>query len=521
MALTVAEASDRLGSAVVLARAGHLDATVTNTLVTDPEYPVAPNVGALSVATGYRSDTEAFGDLVASARGAGAAGIVVKGLPPAGTGADELAVLGVDPRSDWAQLIALIRAATDYSGVSDHPEDSLFGLADAIASLCGGPVVVHDPGWQLLAYSGGDPQDQVRHESILGRRAPASQLAGLREAGIIDRLNRGDVVGLQDDQIAGMSRRYAVAVRAGTEPLATIWLMPPADVEHTEIEQRLRRAADIAALPLLRHAAAGPTGSDTGDAAFSALLAGKRTERIVAEQLGVEVDTGFVLCGLRATTPGEQDRAATARRLLALTRSHCTAFRVQAQLAVGVDTTYLILPAIDARQRASAVRIVADIDSRLQSSAPHRAVISSTYQALPETQQMKGRIDDLLELAERRGWDGLTDGDDVQASWRLEQFREVALAHPALLSGPVKRLTSHDREHGTELVETLRVYFHSVGDIKSAARSLDLHVNTIRYRLNRAQEIGRFRLDNPDDRLLAELEVRLLAHSSTLLKEVL
>ncbi|MGH4001459.1 MAG: PucR family transcriptional regulator [Pseudonocardiaceae bacterium] len=512
MALTVAEVSDRLGPAVVLAQVGHLGVSVTHTLVTDPEYPIASDEGALVVATGYRADTPAFHELIASARDAGAAGIVVKGLPPTRTGTDELAILGVDPRSDWAQLIALIRAATEYSGVSDHPEDSLFGLADAIASLCGGPVIVHDPGWQLLAYSGGDPQDQVRHESILGRRAPAAQLAGLREAGILDRLTRGEVVRIQDGQITGMSRRYAVAVRAGTEPLATIWLMPPSDAQHDEIEQRLRRAADIAALPLLRHVAADPAGSDTGDAAFSALLAGKRTERIVAEQLGLATDAGFVLCGLRATASDEHDRAATARRLLALARSHCTAFRVQAQLAVGVDTTYLVLPAVDALHRDNAVRVVADIHSRLQSSAPHRAVISPTYQSLPETQLMSEQVNDLLELAERRGWAGLTDGDDVQASWRLEQFREVALAHPALLSGPIKRLNSHDREHGTELVNTLRVYFRCVGDIKSVAKAMGLHVNTIRYRLNRAQEIGRFRMDNPDDRLLTELEVRLLAN---------
>ena len=75
----------------------------------------------------------------------------------------------------------------------------------------------------------------------------------------------------------------------------------------------------------------------------------------------MELDAGFVLCAMRPTTADERDRAATARRLRALARSYCDAFRVRAQLAVGPDTTYLVFPAADQEQRQSAVRIVSDI----------------------------------------------------------------------------------------------------------------------------------------------------------------
>ena len=56
----------------------------------------------------------------------------------------------------------------------------------------------------------------------------------------------------------------------------------------------------------------------------------------------------------------------------------------------------------------------------------------------------------------------------------------------------------------------MRTYFDCVGDMKIASQKLGLHVNTVRYRINKAQEIGRFNLDDPDDRLLAELQVRLV-----------
>lgn len=422
-----------------------------------------------------------------------------------------MAVLMVEPTADWAHLVALLRTLTSVGGGALGQEDSLFGLADAIASLCGGSVVLHDPAWQLLAYSGGRPMDEVRSETILGRRAPAQALDQLRAAGILDQLQRGEVAAIPDGRIAGMRRRYAVAARAGAELLATIWLQPEDELPASEIEQRLRRAADVAAISLLRHAAAGPGGVGADDAAFDALLGGARTERIVAERLSVAIDNGFVLAGLRPIATDERDRAATARRLMSLARGYCDAYRVQARVAVGADTAYLLFACAEPAQRQSALRIVSDMHTRLQSAAPHRAMLSSTYRALTETPQVRESVDSLLALAERRGWSGLTDSEHVQASYRLEQFREVALAHPALLAGPVITLADHDRAQGSELVATLRAYFANVGDMKAAGAQLGLHVNTVRYRIAKAQEIGGFSLEDPDERLLAELQVRLLA----------
>jgi DNA-binding PucR family transcriptional regulator len=120
-------------------------------------------------------------------------------------------------------------------------------------------------------------------------------------------------------------------------------------------------------------------------------------------------------------------------------------------------------------------------------------------------------LEDLLDLAERRNWSGLTDTEDVQATWRREQFREVALAHPALLEGPGMRLLEHDRQHGGELLATLRAYFAAVGDVKVAAAGLGLHYNTVRYRLRKAAEVAGLDLNDSDQRLLAELQVRLLS----------
>jgi hypothetical protein len=509
--LTVSEVADRLGPALVIARGGRLAAAVADVVVTDPAFPVAPPRGALVVAPGYRMGDAATAELLDAAGAAGAAGVVVKGAAATEQPEDAVALLVAEPSADWAHLVALLRTVTTVAAGPLNPEDSLFGLADAIASLCGGPVVLHDPAWQLLAYSGGRLIDEVRSETILGRRAPAQALEQLRAAGLLDRLMRGEIVDIPGGQVEGMTHRFAVAAKAGSELLATIWLQLDQAEPETDIEQRLRWAADVAAVSLLRHAAAGHGGVGAADAAFDALLTGGRTERLVAERLGVDVDNGFVLAGLRPTATEERDRAATARRLMALARGYCDAYRVQASVAAGAGTAYLLFCCAAPEQRRSAVRIVSDMHARLQTSAPHRAMLSSTYRALVETPSVRVAVDQLLALAERRNWSGLTDSEQVQASFRLEQFREVALAHPALLAGPVITLADHDRAHGSDLVTTLRAYYANVGDMKAAGAELGLHVNTVRYRIAKAQEIGGFSLDDPDERLLAELQVRLLS----------
>jgi DNA-binding PucR family transcriptional regulator len=244
---------------------------------------------------------------------------------------------------------------------------------------------------------------------------------------------------------------------------------------------------------------------------FAALLGGAHTERLVAQRLGVPVDHGFVLAGIRPVTTDPTERAATARRLLGLARSYCEAYRVSALTAAAGDTCFLLFPSRDEASRTAALRVLTDMHARLQRQAPHRAMVSSAFAQATEIASVRSVVEELLDLAERRGWSGLTDTESVQATWRLEQFREVALAHPALLEGPGMKLAEHDRRHGAELLVTLRAYFAAVGDVRAAGAALGLHYNTVRYRLRKAEEVAGLDLSDPDQRLLAELQVRLLA----------
>ena len=82
-----------------------------------------------------------------------------------------------------------------------------------------------------------------------------------------------------------------------------------------------------------------------------------------------------------------------------------------------------------------------------------------------------------------------------------------ALPRPPAPPGP--RLGEYDTAHGTALTTTLRAYLDHVGDVPSAARSLNIHLNGFRYRMRRLREVSGIDLANPDARVVAELLLRL------------
>jgi sugar diacid utilization regulator/GAF domain-containing protein len=72
------------------------------------------------------------------------------------------------------------------------------------------------------------------------------------------------------------------------------------------------------------------------------------------------------------------------------------------------------------------------------------------------------------------------------------------------------RLLDYDRAHNAGLVETLDRWFEHGGNAAGTARSLNLHVKTLAYRLRRIAEVGGLDLGDRRHRLDAELSLRIL-----------
>ncbi|MEA4907636.1 MAG: hypothetical protein GYA17_16155 [Chloroflexi bacterium] len=70
-------------------------------------------------------------------------------------------------------------------------------------------------------------------------------------------------------------------------------------------------------------------------------------------------------------------------------------------------------------------------------------------------------------------------------------------------------LIAYDRQHGTELIATLRVYLRCNQNATRAARALFIHYNTLRYRLDCITDILGNALDQPEQRMAIEMALYL------------
>lgn len=92
------------------------------------------------------------------------------------------------------------------------------------------------------------------------------------------------------------------------------------------------------------------------------------------------------------------------------------------------------------------------------------------------------------------------------------EHAEQALIAAPVAADPMSRLVEHDR--GTDLVLSLLTWLEAHGDVAAAAESLNIHVNTLRYRLRRAKGLLHGDLSDPEVRLHVHLRLRLAARAA-------
>lgn len=100
--------------------------------------------------------------------------------------------------------------------------------------------------------------------------------------------------------------------------------------------------------------------------------------------------------------------------------------------------------------------------------------------------------------------------EDVRASVSVDNALAALAPMSRLWEGPVARIVQYDAERGTDYGLTLRAWLDGFGDTGAVASVLNVHRNTLRYRMQRIGELSGMRLDDPEERLMAALHLRRL-----------
>jgi len=502
-----------------------LDVEVGDPVILDPADPPETVRRAVVLAVGVDSERAQVG-LLHRLGGLEAAAVVVKHVGGVEETVREaaadagIALLLAPPALSWGQLYTLLLTAgrtspAVASEVTEAPLGDLFALANAVAAAVGGATTIEDPSNRVLAYSNlGHPIDPARQETILGRQVPSEWIQRLHDAGIFRRLwHTDEVVRIEDFAASDATlQRIAVAVRAGGELLGSIWVIEGTQPLGSDAENALRDAASIAALHLLRHRAATDVDRQRRTEALVALLEGNDHGEVARDVLGIEAGRATAVV---AFDVGESDEAAAvvaAQRLADLVAVYCESYRRQATCAAFRGRVYALVPVEDEGDATPAVGLATAVVDRARQAMrlQVRAGVGTAVGALDAVAASRREADEVLDVI-----GGLADRtvaaiDAVRAQVILHRLRTFAAQSPELAAGRVAALAEQDAAKGTAWVQTLRAYFDAFGDMAAAAAMVNVHPNTFRYRLRRITEVWGLDLDDPDERLVAELQLRFL-----------
>jgi DNA-binding PucR family transcriptional regulator len=501
-----------------------LDVPVTGLAIVDPDDEPDQHRGQLVLLIGARGRDAAR--TVRAVGRAGAAAVAVK----AGGSVAELrgaaaevgvALLVVRPAVRWERLESLARDVLDTGPAAgeDGPGD-LFTLAQTVALLTRGIVVIEDTASRVLAYSRSDSDaaqvDELRRLSILGWQGPADYLRLLREWGVFDRLRAGEEV-LQIDERPelGIRARLAVGIHAGQRFMGTIWVQEGAAPFAERAQDVLLGAARVAAGHLIRRRSQLAPGARWTRELVAGLLDGRTSPDLVAATFGLAEHAPTLVAAFAVRAADQATHELSVAELTEVVTVHAAGYRRSALTAAQGARVYAVLPNVP-RDRAEPTLVamcgeVAAMTLR-RTGVRVQVGIGAAADGLAGVATSRAEADRVL--------DAMGAGDDVavfgdlRAEVLLNQTLGLLQASPDLRDPAVARLVEYDRAHDADLVGSVLAWLDAMGDVRAAAERLTVHPNTLRYRLRRAVAIGGLVLDDPRSRLMHHLQLLVAVRST-------
>jgi hypothetical protein len=492
-------------------------ALVSDVAILDRTDPYAVQPGTVVLAVGVQADEGEAVAVVDRAAQAGAAAVVLRSSEDLPARLVEIAAaaglsLLVAPREiAWGQLYSLLRTAMsagpgrdlDAEGV---PVGDLFGLANAVAAAVGAPVTIEDAKMRVLSYANLDHAiDDARSQTILGRTPPVEWQRRLDEAGVMARLRSGD--GVVRFEHPGIAPRVVVGIRAGSELLGAIWVAEVDGRLSADAEVALLGAADAAAVHLIAHRASEDVKRRARGAFVREVLHGR-----VPPGSSLRSTGPYTAIAFRVEGPDGGRWTGNPERVLSIVSLFAESMDRDAMCALVDQEIWALVhtPSRNARERLlDLAGQVADRVERLIDARLLAGIGSSEPKVADVPRSRRGAEQALAVLARGALAAPAVHIDDVRSHAALIELLDLVAAHPPLRDGAVRDLARHDRDHGTFFIATLRAYLDWHGEAARAAAELGIHPNTLRYRLRRLADVARISLDDPDERLVASVQLRL------------
>lgn len=417
-------------------------------------------------------------------------------------------------RSKWAEWAEVFQVLTRLLEAGDLVQpaprvDTLDALAQWISVQSGTSVTIEDLHSRVVTYAvSGDAIDPIRTRTILDREVPAWRVQRLMASGFLPAVWRSDDVVVRDADEEDPAR-MVIALKKGSETLGTMWAMLEEDTDREGLRQLMLAVRDTASTLLLRTTLQAQYERHLQEAALADLVSGVMTPGLSASQFGWEAGARYVVAALGVDDVGP--------RALAF---HLCALRAGAVTVPTHSGLFVVIPVREGE--ASEKEVAQDLQHQLRrvdrSGKSALVGLGRAVMSFADVGTSADEASSILEavklgarLPDRSTSNGptLLLADDVAASIALVRVAQILAPAASSISAPLHVLEDHDRRHRTPYVETITAVLNHPGNLSDAARALGIHLNTLRYRLDRITTAVGLDPRSADARLLLSLALLL------------
>lgn len=418
----------------------------------------------------------------------------------------DIQLLNLTAAVGWREFDALVSRLLGEHGaglqLGTNSGDRLFSLANSVAQAFGGSVAIEDHRRNILAYSAlpGQAIDALRANGILTRRTPDGPLNEIRYRQVFaaDGISRFPTEN-------GFAPRAALPLRAGNIPLGSIWVIDPAGDElatplSPEKEEVLRSAAELASGYIVDAWRFDHGDERSKETALRRLFTGTPHENdstvlgIRPEQncLVLAIDSGAILEGDLS-----EIRTAASRHLsVYFPGSICSVMEGKVVALLPTSSTGPVVRSLE--------RLLPELE-RLVGTACHCGL---SYPRKPSSSLVED-YERAVRVAEcaRSMRLAVATPDEVQPQLVLRQCADalrttdLQLPETETLLGPAE----------AETRATLLAWLEERGSAPRVAERLNIHEQTVRYRVRQATTRLGIDLEDPDRTLTLWLQLRLAA----------
>lgn len=159
----------------------------------------------------------------------------------------------------------------------------------------------------------------------------------------------------------------------------------------------------------------------------------------------------------------------------------------------------------------AALRLAKQLRTQLKSTYPKQrmeAGISGPALELQDWPQIHREALQAMEVGQRLHVNDIVEYNSLGVYRLLGQLDDVPVVHDFCdqVIGP---LVEYDRDHRSNLVQTIEEFFNHHGNVSKTAEALFIHRNTLLYRLDRIQDLTEHNLDMSDMRLALHIALKL------------